>query len=871
MLDKNFNSKEFESYYYEKQQEKLEEPNNNSNAERYSIMMPPPNVTGRLHLGHALTYTLQDILIRYKRMLRKDVFWQPGTDHAGIATQMLVERKLFEETGKNRFDFSRDAFLKHVWSWKEESGNQIVEQQKQLGILPNWDQSRFTMDDGLCEAVRHAFVKLYDDGLIYKAERLVNWDPKLKTAISDLEVVSKEESIRLWYLRYSFVDSRDQHIVIATSRPETIFADQAIAVHPDDERYKSFIGQKVLIPLVNSEIPIIADEYCDIEKGSGAVKITPAHDFNDFEVGARHSLTLFNILDDNCCLNNNVPDAYKGLTVKEARKKILQALEEKEILEKYEDVKSAIPYGDRSNVRIESLLTKQWFLDTSSIAKEALEAVKNDKTSFIPKQWENTYFDWLKNIQPWCISRQLWWGHQIPAWYGEDGKIFVANTREEAYQKAEKHYGKPVELKQDDDVLDTWFSSALWPFSTLGWPNYEENLEKYYPTSTLITGFDIIFFWVARMVMMGLYFTKKVPFKHVYVHALVRDEKGQKMSKSKGNVIDPLELVEEFGVDSLRFALSFLSTPGRDIKIGKKTVEGHRHFITKIWNSARFLQMNDCYYDSKLDVSTVKESLSHWIIYEFNALVKDTSENLDNYRFDLYASTLHKWLWGTYCGQFLEALKVLTSDSDESTQYELKQVAIYIFLNLMKLLHPVIPMITEKLWDTFVQGDKLLMMEPWPFEAAVHKEKHKMFGHLFSFSAEIRSFKGILGIDPAQKLSVFVNASSVDLLAYSKLICALGQLNDLSIVKDISDKNLVPFVFDGTEAFVLLDDEMRKTVKDVVVKKMLECEQDAIRLEKKINNEAYKTAKPDMWQQDVLQYDEKKQLLLKLKRLDKEL
>ncbi len=600
MLDKTFDSAKVEAARYEKWEKSgAFAAHPESNRAPWTVMMPPPNVTGSLHMGHALNTTLQDILTRYNRMNHRDALWQPGTDHAGIATQMVVERKL-EAEGKHRRDMGREAFLEEVWKWKEESGGTIVSQIRRLGATPDWSRERFTMDEGLSRAVIKVFVQLHKEGLIYRDKRLVNWDPKLHTAISDLEVEQKETKGHMWHIKYPIEGEQERFITVATTRPETMLGDTAVAVHPDDERYKDLVGKFAVLPITGRLIPIIADEYSDPEKGSGAVKITPAHDFNDFEVGKRHKLAVISILDADAKINENGPKAYRGLDRYEARKKILQELEEQDLVEKVESIKNVVPHGDRSGVVIEPFLTDQWYVDTPTMAKPAIAAVRDGRTKFVPQQWENTYYAWMENQQPWCISRQLWWGHQIPAWYGPDGSIFVAETEAEALADAKKRFGDKVILRRDPDVLDTWFSSALWPFSTLGWPDKTPELKKYYPGDVLITGFDIITFWVSRMMMMSLHFMKDdkgngvVPFKTVYVHALIRDAKGQKMSKSKGNVIDPLDLIDKFGTDALRFTLAAMAGQGRDIRLSEDRVEGYRHFATKLWNASRFCEVNNC-------------------------------------------------------------------------------------------------------------------------------------------------------------------------------------------------------------------------------------------------------------------------------------
>ncbi|HEU6442111.1 MAG TPA: valine--tRNA ligase, partial [Microvirga sp.] len=600
-------------------------------ADPYTIVIPPPNVTGSLHMGHALNNTIQDILCRFERMRGRDVLWQPGTDHAGIATQMVVERKLMEKQIHRR-ELGRDEFVKRVWEWKEESGGTIVRQLKRLGASCDWSRERFTMDEGLSKAVLKVFVDLYRQGLIYKDKRLVNWDPKFQTAISDLEVMQVEVKGNLWHIRYAIEGMPGRSITVATTRPETMLGDVAVAVHPEDERYRDLIGKFAILPLVGRRIPIVADEYSDPEKGTGAVKITPAHDFNDFEVGKRHKLPLINIFgtEAQLALSGNegflegLPQtedlkavlALDGLDRFEARKRIVAMLEEREVLAQVEPHTHMVPHGDRSNAVIEPYLTDQWYVNVKPLADRGLDAVRKGKTKFVPENWEKTYFQWLENIEPWCISRQLWWGHQIPAWYDDQGNVFVAHSEEDAKAEARAKHGKDVPLKRDEDVLDTWFSSALWPFSTLGWPDETPELKRYYPTNTLVTGFDIIFFWVARMMMMGLHFMDEVPFDTVYIHALVRDEKGAKMSKSKGNVIDPLDVIEQYGADALRMTLSAMAAQGRDIKLSVQRVEGYRNFATKIWNAARFAEMNGCVPVQDFDPKSVKETLNRWALGE---------------------------------------------------------------------------------------------------------------------------------------------------------------------------------------------------------------------------------------------------------------
>ncbi len=689
----------------------------NPEAKPFSIVIPPPNVTGSLHMGHALNNTLQDVLARFERMRGRDVLWQPGTDHAGIATQSLVERQLMEKQEPGRRELGREEFLKRVWAWKEHSGGTIVNQLKRLGASCDWSRERFTMDEGLSRAVIKVFVDLYNQGLIYKDKRLVNWDPKLQTAISDLEVVPVETKGHLWYFKYPIKDAGEleqKFIVVATTRPETMLGDTAVAVNPEDERWKPYVGKTVILPLVGREIPIVADEYADPEQGTGAVKITPAHDFNDFEVGRRHNLELINILTETGKLNDNVPEAYRGMDRFAARKKVVADLEALELVEKIEPYVLKVPYGDRSHDVIEPFLTDQWYVDAKTLAQPALEVVREGKTQFIPENWRNVYFQWLENIQPWCISRQLWWGHQIPAWYGPDRHIFVAHDEQEAQKLAKKHYGKDVELERDEDVLDTWFSSALWPFSTLGWPDKTPELERYYPTSVLVTGFDIIFFWVARMMMMGVHFMKEVPFHDVYIHALVRDEKGAKMSKSKGNVVDPLHVMEDYGADALRFTMAAMAAQGRDIKLSMQRIEGYRNFATKLWNAARFCEMNGCLRRADFDPSKAKTTLNKWIYAEAKTTAAAVTEAIENYRFNDAASEVYRFVWNRFCDWYVEFAKPVFMGPDEAAKAETQAMAAWALDEILKLLHPFMPFVTEELWAVLAEtGPKRDSFSAW--------------------------------------------------------------------------------------------------------------------------------------------------------------
>jgi valyl-tRNA synthetase len=714
-----------QNYQHQAAQEKLYEQwmrkglfacNPKSGKEPFTIMMPPPNVTGNLHLGHALTYTIQDVLLRYQKMKGKDTLYQPGTDHAGIATQMLVERQLNSE-GINRHDLGREAFLNHVWAWKEKYGNAIVDQQKKMGITADWDRSRFTMDEGLSDAVRKVFIELYHQKLIYRDKRLVNWDCKLLTAVSDLEVEEKETNGKMYYLRYPLVSDVTQYIVVGTTRPETLFGDVAIAVHPDDECYQNLIGKSVRIPLNGREIPIVADEYPDPTKGTGAVKITPAHDFNDFEVGERHGLEKINVMDLHGKMNENCPAEFQGLDRFEARKKVVEAMEALECLDRIEDHKQLIPHGDRSGTPLEPRLTDQWFVDAGVLAQRALEAVETGETVFVPDNWKHTYFEWLRNIRPWCISRQIWWGHRIPAWYGPDGHVFVADSEEVAHVEAKDHYGTNVELVQDDDVLDTWFSSALWPFSTLGWPEQTPELETYYSTDVLVTGFDIIFFWVARMMMMGLHFMGKVPFKVVYIHPLIRDEKGQKMSKTKGNVIDPLVVINQYGADALRLTLSSLAVHGRDVRMSMDKVESSRNFVTKLWNAAKYAQMHNVElvpgFNPTIDA---KLTVNRWIGGALEATTKDVTTALDEYRLHDAANILYAAVRNTFCDWYIEFTKPILNGQDEITKAETRATMAWALKRLLTVLQPMMPFVTDEIWSAIrPEGSTEFLLEhAWP-------------------------------------------------------------------------------------------------------------------------------------------------------------
>ncbi len=725
----------------------------------YTIMMPPPNVTGSLHMGHALTFTLQDVLVRYQRMRGRDVLWQPGTDHAGIATEIVVADQLAAE-GRAKRDLGREEFVERVWEWKEQSGGTITRQLRRLGASPDWARERFTMDPGLAAAVRRVFVQLYREGLIYRDKRLVNWDPEMHTVISDLEVESRETKGSLWHIRYPVAELPGRCITVATTRPETMLGDTGVAVHPDDQRYADLVGKSVRLPLVDRLIPIIADEYADPETGSGAVKITPAHDFNDFEVGRRHDLPIINIFDADARLNDAVPPAYRGLDRFAARERVVADLEAAGLLEKVEDHTLMVPHHDRSGVVIEPWLTDQWFCNARVLAQPAIAAVENGDTRFVPRQWENTFFEWMRNIQPWCISRQLWWGHQIPAWYGPDGAVFVAESEAEALAGAAAKYGRGVALRRDEDVLDTWFSSGLWPFSTLGWPEQTIELGRYYPGDVLVTGFDIIFFWVARMMMMGLHFMGEVPFRTVYIHALVRDERGQKMSKSRGNIIDPLELIDRYGCDALRFTLAALAAPGRDIKLAESRVEGYRNFATKLWNAARYAR------DERLRAG--RRVRSRAVPADRQPLDRDgalrdcaaaVTASLDAYRFDEAAERLYQFVWGMFCDWYIEFSKPILQGEDAAARGETQATTAWVLGQILCLLHPIMPFITEELWPNLAgEVSGMLISASWPdlSPLAVDRAAATEMEWVVAAISAIRAVRAEMNVPPAARMPLLL-------------------------------------------------------------------------------------------------------------------
>lgn len=799
-MEKRYQPDLIEQRHYKRwENEKYFKPSGNGKS--FCIVIPPPNVTGTLHMGHAFQDTIMDALIRYHRMKGDNTLWQPGMDHAGIATQMVVERLLNSE-GLSRLDLKRNDFIKRVWEWKDQSGGAIAKQLRRMGASLDWDRDCFTMDEKLSDAVSEVFIKLYEEGLIYRGKRLVNWDPVLHTALSDLEVLVTEEPGQLWHLRYPLV-GHEEYMIVATTRPETCLGDSAIAVHPEDTRYREFVGKEVFIPIINRKIPIIADEYVDPDFGSGCVKITPAHDFNDYEVGIRHKLPQINIFNDNAELNQNVPKDLQGLPRKEARLKIVEKFEIMGMLEKTEEHTSNIPRGDRSNSIIEPYLTDQWYVNIKPLAEPAIEAVKEGKIRFIPDNWSKTYFDWMENIQDWCISRQLWWGHRIPAWYDENGNIYVGKNEIEVRKKHQLAHN--LVLNQDPDVLDTWFSSALWPFSTQGWPNKTKSFKEFYPGQVLVTGFDIIFFWVARMIMMGIKFTGKVPFKEVYIHGLIRDQNGQKMSKSKGNVLDPIDLIDgtnltdlvkkrtaglmqdhlkpeiekntikqfpngidSYGADALRFTFASLATTGRDIRFDIGRIEGYKNFCNKLWNAAHFVLMNTndfCLKDKESLKYTVADN---WINSHLNEVTENIHSHFKAYRFDLAAQCLHEFIWHEFCDWYLELAKASLQSNvcDENTKNGTKEMLVKTLESILRLLHPIMPFITEEIWlelkSKLELKEETIMLRPYPSFQTIRSDKNaeNEINWIKQFVVGIRQIRGEMNIPPGKKLPVIIQKST---------------------------------------------------------------------------------------------------------------
>ena len=831
-MDKSYDPNNIEQRQYRRWEENgYFKPS--GNGEPYCIVIPPPNVTGTLHMGHAFQDTIMDALIRYHRMQGRNTLWQPGMDHAGIATQMVVERQLNAE-GLSRKELGREKFVKRVWKWKNESGGLICQQLRRMGSSVDWSRERFTMDDDLSAAVTEVFVKLHEEGLIYRGKRLVNWDPVLHTALSDLEVLSTEEPGKLWYFRYPLV-SGNGHLVVATTRPETMLGDSAVAVHPEDQRYKDLIGEEVLLPLVERKMPIIADEYVDPEFGTGCVKITPAHDFNDYEIGKRHDLPQYNIFDDNAAINDTVPQPYRGLDRFVARKKVVEDLDALGLLDKIEDYETKIPRGDRSTAVLEPYLTNQWYVDIKPLARAAIEAVESGKIKFVPENWSKTYYEWMYNIQDWCISRQLWWGHRIPAWYDSDNNIYVGRNEDEIRQKHE--LPAALELRRDDDVLDTWFSSALWPFSTQGWPKQTASLKSFYPGNVLVTGFDIIFFWVARMIMMGLKFMDDVPFHEVFIHGLIRDQHGQKMSKSKGNVLDPLDLIDgvdldtllekrlsglmqdhlkptieastrqqfpdgirAYGADALRFTFASLATTGRDLRFDLGRIEGYKNFCNKLWNASRYVLMNtedvgEVDHTACLDDGDTQFSAAdRWIRARLNRTIESVHQHFAAYRLDLAAQAMHEFTWHEFCDWYLELSKpVLQSEqTSDAEKRGTRKTLIEVLETLLRLLHPLIPFITEEIWRelaprAMVDGETI-MLQPFPqsMEAWRDDKAESEMNWVMQFILGIRQIRGEMDISPRKPLPVLLqNASDNDrdlAIRHEELLAKVGRTESVRLL-----------------------------------------------------------------------------------------
>jgi len=885
-MEKTFEPKLRESNIYQKW-EKAGYFKASGEGKAFSIVIPPPNVTGTLHMGHGFQLTLMDALVRYQRMCGKNTLWQLGTDHAGIATQLVVEGKLREE-GKTRHEIGREAFLERAWQWKDYSKNIISAQQRRLGISGDWEKERFTLDDGLCQAVHKVFIDLYNEGLIYRGKRLANWDPILKTAVSDLEVNLVEQTGELWYIRYPIKDSQES-LIVATTRPETMLGDMAVAVNPNDERYKKLIGKQIKLPLTDRFIPIIADDYVDKDFGTGCVKITPAHDFNDYAVGQRHKLDLLNIFTEEAFLNDNVPRVYRGLERFEARKKILSDLEKLGLLVKTEKHINKIPIGDRSGAILEPYLTDQWFVKTEPLAKKAVEALQKNEFQFVPKNWDKTYLNWLENIEDWCISRQLWWGHRIPAWYDENGKIYVGNSEEEIRKKYSLQ--PETQLKQDEDVLDTWFSSALWPFSSLGWPENTTDLKTFYPTSVLVTGFDIIFFWVARMVMMGLKFMNQVPFHKVYITGLIRDSKGQKMSKSKGNILDPLDLIdgislegllqkrlsslmltsqkeeiekatrEEFpngiqasGTDALRLTFAALATTSRDVNFDTSRLEGYRNFCNKLWNAARYvlMQVENQDYGQNLSIKEYNNHLSLsdcWILHALQDLIRSVHANFSEYRFDLVAEALHNFIWNEYCAWYLEFSKATLNNpkQDEKNKAATRRTLLEVLEKLLRLIHPLMPFISEEIWQQIAPllgiNNSSIMIQSYPIaEAPTEQDFIQKIEWLKKIILAVRNIRGEMNVAPSKPLELlFKNATEKDRALLNEIQDYLQTLARISKIGYLAANETAPAsataIVDNLEIFVPLEgliDVAQETAR--LNKEIAKLEKDRLVLENKLNN-----------------------------------
>ena len=830
------------------------------NKKQFSVVIPPPNVTGSLHMGHALNNSIQDLLVRYHRMNNYETLWQPGTDHAGIATQALVEKKLTSE-GINKNDIGREKFIEKVWLWKEQYGDIIINQLKKLGCSCDWSRNAFTMDENLSKSVLKVFVELHKKGLIYKAEKLVNWDTVLKTAISDLEVDQREVNSKIYYIQYP-IDGSSDFITIATTRPETMLGDTAIAVNPKDDRFKKLVGKTVTIPIVGRKIKIIEDDYADPELGTGALKITPAHDFNDYEVGQRNNLEIINIFTEGGKINQNAPKDYIGLDRFEARKRIIKELKEKEFFVKEESIKNKVPYGDRSNSIIEPFLTEQWFVDAKKLSVKAKDIVNAKKINFFPANWSKTYFQWMNNIEPWCISRQLWWGHQIPAWYGPDKKIFVAINEEEAKAQAKKHYNKDVDLIRDPDVLDTWFSSGLWPFATLGWPDNKEYVDKFYPTSVLVTGFDIIFFWVARMIMFGMEFLDKEPFKDIYVHALVKDEKGQKMSKSKGNVINPLDLIEKYSADALRFTLLSMASPGTDVKLSEDRVKGYRNFLNKLWNANNFLITNNCDFTKIDKIPNLTININKWIYSELLEAKDKIEKNLKDYRFDEAAKNAYQFAWHSYCDWYLELSKTILFSEEEIAKDEVRKVSAYIFKQILILLHPFIPFITEEIWlkNKFDNSGKdFLMLANWPIGNLDKDSSINQVEKIISIISELRSFKNELSVSPGSFIDISIEAISKNEQSFfienETILKKLGRISNL-IDKDLTKPAATLVVSGDMFKIYFAEDVDLELIKESLTTRQNKYKEEMNKISQRLDNKGFVDRAPkDIVEQEKTNYN----------------
>ena len=834
-LEKRFSFKEVENeFIYEWNKDKIFEFKSSKNSNTFCIMMPPPNVTGSLHMGHALTFTLQDILIRFNKKLGKDVLWQPGTDHAGIATEIVVEKQIVEKNGVSKKQIGREKFLKKIWEWKKISGNKIVDQLRRLGTSVDWSISRFTMDEGLSLSVKKVFIELFNKGLIYQDKRLVNWDTVLETAVSDLEVNQKEIEGILWFIKYKIYED-DEFITVATTRPETMFGDAAIAVHPQNKKLNKYIGKKANIPFSKKLIPIIADKYADPKKGSGAVKITPAHDFNDFLIGKKHNLDFINIFNKNAKLNENVPKKFFGMDRYKARDLILKNLKKLDLLEKQTKNKMVLPIGERSGSVIEPFMTKQWFVDSKKLCEDVKKIIKKDELKFFPSSWMNTFKYWIENIEPWCISRQIWWGHRIPVWYSDKNTKIAAENFDEAKKILKKKRPNEKISHQDNDVLDTWFSSALWPFSTLGWPNKNSLLKKYYPTNVLVTGFDIIFFWVARMVMMGLFFMKKIPFQNIYIHPLVRDENGEKMSKSKGNVIDPLELIELYGADSLRYTLVNLSTQGRDIKLSNKLVENSRNFITKLWNVARFSQFNKFSFNKNYNFEKNKLPINDWILKRYDETQKNVIKHLNNFKFNLLVQELYHFIWNDFCDVYIELSKIYLKDKKNFD--EISNNFSYVFKLVLNLINPVIPFVSEKISKDLNYVKSSLFSEKFVIknEKKVLKKGSNEFNKIIELIRNLRSqLSNVKNID--FELVMFSNNRVQWIDDNESLIKLFFNINQLSYS---TKKNCdFDFISSGFKFAILYENKEKNNINEIE-KKIKFYENEVKFFEKKLKNQSF--------------------------------